>query len=143
MDFMERLDRWQRVCVGLAVIGLLIAAAWVFLVFPQTDAKLARQLAAPECQPVRALPAEEIKPHGLSKEQYAIYLQCEALFWYRAQHPESSLTPAGYQEQLRSERRGLVARVFLMWVLAVAGLFLVGFVVARAFGRDRAHGGIE
>ncbi len=139
MDFMERLGRWQRVCVGLSLVGLLVAGAWVFLVFPQADPKLAKQLTAPECQPVRALPAEEIKPHGLSKEHYALYLQCDALFWYRAQHPESGLTLADYRDRIRSERRGLIARALLTWVLAVAALFLAGFVVARAFVSAKAR----
>ncbi len=144
---MERWDRWQRVCAALSVIGLLAAAGVVFHAFPQTNPKLAQQLAAAKCQPVRALRAEEISPHALSKEHYALYMQCDELFWYRARYPEASLTLAGYEDQIKHQRRGLILRALLYWLLGVALLFLAAFLLVRAFARGRqdveTHGTME
>lgn len=144
---MERLDRWQRVCAALSVIGLLAAAGAVFHAFPQTNPKLAQQLGAAKCQPVRALHAEEISPQALSKEHYALYMQCDELFWYRARHPESNLTLSEYEDRIKRERQGLVVRALLYWLLGVAALFLTAFLLVRAFGRGRqdveTHGTME
>ncbi len=132
MDGFKRLERWQGLCAALSVVGLLVTGAVVFALFPQTNAKLAKQLTAAECLPVRALPASEISPQALSKERYALYMQCDELFWYRTRYPQSDLTLVEYQSRLKTERQALIVRALLYWLVGVTVLFLTAFVLVRA-----------
>jgi hypothetical protein len=132
MDWLGRLQRWQKICIGLSFVGLLAAIVVVFVNFPAGNPKLARQLAAPECQPVRTLPAHQISPHALAKELYALYMQCDELFWQRARHPQSTLTLEEYQNELKDERHSLLLRVVFCWLAGVALLFLTAFLAVRS-----------
>ena len=131
MDWFGRLPRWQKICIALSFVGLLAAIVMVVVNFPAANPKLAKQLAAPECQPVRSLPAHEINPHALAKELYALYMQCDELFWQRARQPQSALTLEEYQNHLDNERRSLLLRAFLSWLAGVAALFLTALLTAR------------
>jgi hypothetical protein len=133
MNWIERLERWQKLCATLSVLGLLVTGVIVLIAMPQANQKLAKQLAAAECQSVRALPANETNPHALSKEHYALYMQCGELFWYRARHPEADFTLDEYQDRLRNERQGLLLRALFYWLGGVAVIFLTAFVVVRTF----------
>lgn len=132
MDWFGRLQRWQKICAALSIVGLLAAVAVVFTNFPPSNPKLAKQLAAPECQPVRSLPAHQISPHALAKELYALYMQCDELFWQRARQPQSALTLEEYETHLKDERQSLVLRALLFWLAGVAVLFVTAFVIVRA-----------
>ena len=132
MDWLGRLQRWQRICIGLSFVGLLAAIVVVFVNFPAGNPKLARQLVAPECQAVRSLPAQQISPHALAKEMYALYMQCDELFWQRARHPQSALTLDEYEGQLKDERQRLLLRALLFWLAGVTLLFLTAFLIVRA-----------
>jgi hypothetical protein len=141
MDWFERRPRWQRVCATLSVVGLVATAAWVFYTFPQVNPKLAKQLTAAECQAISDLPARETNPNTLSKEHYALYMQCDELFWYRAHYPDSALTLAEYQERLKKERQGLIFRALLYWLVGVGLLFVMTFVFVRTFASARRDAG--
>jgi hypothetical protein len=132
MDWFGRLQHWQRICISLSVVGLLAAIVVVFVNFPADKPKLARQLAAPECQPVRSLPSNQISPHALAKELYALYMQCDELFWQRARHPQSALTLEEYESELKDERQSLLLRVLAYWLTGVAVLFVTAFLIVRA-----------
>jgi hypothetical protein len=132
MNLLERLRRWQKICAGLSIVGLLAAVVVVFIDFPAGNPRLAKQLAAPECEPVRTLPAQQVSPHTLAKELYALYMQCDELFWQRARHPQSALTLAEYEAHLKDERQSLLLRALLFWIAGVAVLFLIAFLIVRA-----------
>jgi hypothetical protein len=132
MDWFGQLQRWQRICIGLSVVGLLAAIVVASVNFPAGNPKLARQLAAPECQPVRSLPSDQISPHALAKELYALYMQCDELFWQRARHPQSALTLEEYEGQLKDERQSLLLRVLVFWLAGVVVLFLSAFLIVHA-----------
>ncbi len=132
MDRFGQLPRWQKICIGLSFVGLLAAMVVAFVNFPADNPKLAKQLAAPECEPVRSLPAHQISPHALAKELYSLYMQCDELFWQRARHPQSALTLEQYQNHLNDERRSLFLRALFSWLAGVAVLFLTAFLMVRA-----------
>lgn len=132
MDWFGRLQRWQKICIGLSFVGLLAAMAVVLVNFPASNPKLAKQLAAPECQPVRSLPSDQVSPHALAKELYALYMQCDELFWQRARHPQSALTLEEYENQLKNERGKLLLRALFSWFAGVVVLFLTAFLIVRA-----------
>lgn len=131
MDWFGRLQRWQKVCTGLSLVGLLAAMGVAFVNFPVGNPKLAKQLVAPECQPVRSLPADQISPHALAKELYALYMQCDELFWQRARHPQSALTLEEYENHLKDERRSLLLRALFAWLAGVVMLFLTALLIVR------------
>lgn len=133
MDWIRRLDHGQRLWVLFSIIGLVAMGAVVITTYPQANPALARQLISTECKPVRALPANEISPHAMPKERYALYLQCEELFWYRARYPGSDLTLAEYQDRLTKERTTLLTRAFVLWFLGVLALYVLVVVSARTF----------
>jgi hypothetical protein len=133
MDWFERRPRWQRVCATLSLIGLVVTAAWGYYTLPQVNTKLVRQLTATECQAINALPAEQTNPNTLSKEHYALYMQCDELFWYRARHPDAPLTLAEYQDQLKKERQRLIVQALLYWLGGVVVLFAMTFVLVQTF----------
>lgn len=132
MDWFGRLQRWQKICIGLSLVGLLAAMALVFVNFPTSNPKLAKQLAAPECQPVRSLPSDQVSPHALAKELYALYMQCDELFWLQARQPQSALTLEEYRNHLKGERQSLLVHALLFWLAGVAVLFLACFLIVRA-----------
>ncbi len=137
MDWFERRPRWQRVCATLSLIGLVATAAWVYYTFPQINTKLAQQLAAVECQAISALPAAQTNPNTLSKEHYALYMQCDELFWYRARYPDASLTLADYEDRLKKQRQELLVRTFLYLLSGILVLFVMTFVLVQTFAPTR------
>lgn len=137
MDWFERRPRWQRVCTTLSLIGLVAVAAWVYYTFPQVNTKLAQQLTAAECRAISALPPEQTNPNTLSKEHYALYMQCDELFWYRGRYPGAALTLAEYQDRLKKERQRLIVRTFLYWLGGVAVLFAMTFMLVHTFASAR------
>ena len=141
MDWFERRPRWQRVCATLSLISLLLMAAWGYYTFPQVNTKLALQLTVAECQAINALPAEQTNPNTLSKEHYALYMQCDELFWYRARYPDAPLTLAEYQDQLKRERQRSIVQVFLYWLGGVVVLFAMTFMLVRTFAPTRRDAG--
>ena len=67
-----------------------------------------------------------------AKELYALYMQCDELFWQRARQPQSALTLEEYQNHLKGERQSLLVRALLFWLAGVAVLFLASFLIIRA-----------
>jgi hypothetical protein len=137
MDWIKRLERWQRLWAAFSIVGLVVTGGVVFQTSPQANPVLAKQLTSAECLPVRALPANEINPHGLSKERYALYLQCADLFWYRARYPESQLTLLEYQQRLETERTRLLTRALSFWLLGIALFYVVALIIVRTLGWTR------
>lgn len=133
MDWFKRLQRWQRLwavisLIGLAATGLVTASA-----YPQANPRLVKQMTSAECAAMRSLPSSEINVNALRKEQYALYLQCEDLFWYKARHPDAALTLEDYENHLKKEQMTLVGQASLICLGTIAALYVLLFGIVRAF----------
>ena len=138
MGWFKRLEGWQKLWMLLSVVTLA-AIGWATTnVYPQANAKLIGQLTSAECAAVRSLPSGEINPDGLRKEQYALYLQCQDLFWYRARHRDAAVTLENYQDRLKNAQAMLIAKAALVWLGIIASLYVLLFAFVRFFRWARA-----
>ena len=131
MDKAARPDRhrWLRRCIhgARACLMLAIGTTWLGAIYDlPLDAGVVAGMNAPECAPVRALPAGSRLDAALPESD-----RCLAFFMYRTSFPNAADDAASYQTWVLQQRVGefwqLIGYVLVLWFVM---LCIVAIAVA-------------
>ena len=122
--------RWLRRYIRGACIGLMFAigTTWLGTIYDfPVDAGIVAGMNAPECAPVRALPAGSRLAAALPDSD-----RCLAFFIYRVSFPDAADNAVSYQAWVLQQRVGefwqLIGYVLVLWfvVLCVVAIAVAG-----------------
>lgn len=141
---LRNLNGWQRLWLVVTGAAFIYALGWGFVRGSSGGGEEVREeviaaFADSRCGPIVKMPAQSKlspEPEGESP--------CWKLYLYRSIYENASTTAKGYVQDIETRRRdwmlGALGIALVIWLVGVAFLYVVGFVVAwvrRGFVRSR------